>query len=208
MWHCTDFHLARAAEKLQVLVTILRLVFVDDLFHIVADLGNSWGSWGAKYSLQLLVKFILQPGVPSDVKSGKKETAILLQLSNVSQITVVTFKTRESRQLAMIEQKDMQKGRVMVHLIPTCCSGGSISSVVWSWFGTVPPFSCSLSLPSSVRSAWICDGSSSSPSKPAAPSPSPRCRADWVSPHPTRELLCPLQLGKNLPECLKWNRKS
>lgn len=62
------------AEKLQVLIAVLWLIFIDDLFHIVGDLRNSRG---AEYPLQLLVEFILQFGVPSGVRKGKKVISLL-----------------------------------------------------------------------------------------------------------------------------------
>ena len=69
--HCTDFQSARLADKLQVLVSVLGLVLIDDLFNIIGDLRKDWGSRGAEYSLQLLVEFTLHPGVPSGVRQGK-----------------------------------------------------------------------------------------------------------------------------------------
>lgn len=116
-WDCTYFWLACLAKKLQVLIAVLGLVFIDGLFDVIGDLGNSRGSRGAEYPLQLLVKFVLQLGFRSGGRKGRKAITFF---SIVSQVTAMTSKEGNTvpRQIQMSGQKDKQRGRTTVYLTP------------------------------------------------------------------------------------------
>lgn len=178
------------AKKLQVLVAI---VFFEDLLNVVGDLRNSRRSRGAEDRLQPLVKFTLEPRVSSGGGSRTRQQAFCQGIATI--LFWFWFKISS-------DWTSSTKPCGLKWLKRTC-SAGNTSSVVWSWSGTAPLFAWSPSLPSSVRFVWICGGFLSSPSKPAAQSLCPKCRADGASPRPTREPSCPLQLGVNFPESLE-----
>lgn len=68
----TYFQLASLADELQVFITVLGLVFIDDSFNVVGELWNSRGSVGAEDLLQPRIKLILGPRVPSGGRRGRR----------------------------------------------------------------------------------------------------------------------------------------
>lgn len=85
MWPPTNFQVARLSDKLQVIITVSGLVFIDNFLNVVGDLRNGQGSRWAEDLIQLCVKFMLQPGVPSGDRSGRKQQDQWTYLTNVSE---------------------------------------------------------------------------------------------------------------------------